>query len=91
MYWQLPKKKWAYPHLLAASTVKIIGPSKISSSFYLKNSGPTHKCIMDPSICIGAAEKIMGPSTYIGGIHNKNYGPIQNQWQLLFEKQWAHP
>jgi hypothetical protein len=71
--------------------VKIIGPSKISGSFYLKNSGPTHKCIMDPSICIGAAEKIMGPSTSIGSIYGKNYGPIQSQQQLLFKKQQAHP
>jgi hypothetical protein len=33
----------------------------------------------------------MGPSTYIGGINSKKYGPIQIQWQLLFEKQYAHP
>jgi hypothetical protein len=27
---------------LAASTVEIMDPFKVSSSFYLKNNGPTH-------------------------------------------------
>jgi hypothetical protein len=63
---------------LAASTVTIMDPSKISSSFYLKNNGPTHKHLMGPSICIGSCRKKMGLSTSIGSIYGENYRPIQN-------------
>jgi hypothetical protein len=36
-------------------------------------------------------KKLWAHSHILVAIYNKNYGPIQNQQQLLFEKQWAHP
>jgi hypothetical protein len=67
MYLELPKKIWAHPHILAASTVTIMDTSKISGSFYLKNNEPTHKHLMGSSICMGSCRK--------------NYGPIHIYWQ----------
>jgi hypothetical protein len=86
MYWELPQKLWAYPHLLAASMVKIMDPFKFSGSLYLKINGPTHKHFMGPILMqLAAATKIMGPSKFSSSIYYKNNGPIQYYCQHHLE------
>src|ERR1700722_11512869 len=85
MHWQLPKKIWAHPHLLAASTVTIMDPSKVSSSFYLKNNGPTHKHLMGPSICIGSCRKKWAYPHLLAASTVKNIGPSKISSSFYFK------
>jgi hypothetical protein len=82
MQWELPQKLWAHPHILAASMVTIIDPSKLSGSFYYENNGPIHmhwqlpkKIWAHPHILAASMVKIIGPSKFSGSFCLKNNGP----------------
>ena len=77
--------------------VKIMDPSKISSSFYLKNNGPIHmhwelpqKLWAHPNSVAASIIKTMGPFNIIVSIFGNMSGPIQCNWQNFSGQQWAH-